>query len=76
MGEVQQHRTADHHFRQLRLGGLSYGHGANHPATPKDGDAIRDRENLIELMADEDNGLSLFFQASEVAEQLLDFLRD
>ena len=68
--EAEQHRPADHHLGELRLrrrrrrGFPDDGPAAEHR------DAIRDLEHLIELVADEHDGLPVRPEPAEVLEEV------
>ena len=49
---------------------------AHRGAAPDHGDLVGDREHLVELVGDEDDREALLLELAQVAEQLVDLLRD
>ena len=71
-----EHRPADHQAGELghrRACGRDA--GGRHPPAPHHGDPIRDREDLAELVADEDDAASGRRHGPERAEELVDLVR-
>ena len=70
-----QHDVAAHHQAGDLLGGHVFGlvdaHGL---AAPEDGHAVGDLHDLVELMGDEDQRISLIFQVHQLFEELGRFL--
>ena len=67
--------AADHHAGKLRLVGLGDVDGADVLALAQDGAAVSDRHDLVELMGNEEDGLSLGRQILHDLEELFDLLR-
>src|SRR6266851_5239618 len=66
----QQHRATDHHRGDLLLVGLLGDQVTHHLAAAHDGDAVGDVQDLLELVADEDDGLTVLDQAAKHSKQL------
>ena len=67
--------AADHQRRQIVLVGLRRNPRAHHLAPPDDRDPVGDLEHLVQLVADEDDRVTLGGEASEDLEDLLGLLR-
>ena len=65
---------AHHHLRQLRHAGLLRRGGADDPALPDHGHAVRDLIDLAELVGDEYGGFAQIAQAAQYVEQRVGFL--
>ena len=74
LGDRKFHVTAHHHPGQLCLGGVRDVHGADVLALAQDGAAVGHRHDLVELVGDEEDGLSLRREIAHDLQQLLDFL--
>ena len=71
LGDAQLHVATDHQVRELLAGrGLGVGR-AGHPAAAQDRDLVRDLEDLVELVGDEDDRRAGLREAADDAEQLL-----
>ena len=66
---------AHHQLGQLTGGHLGRQHGPHRGAAPDHGDLVGDGEDLVQLVADEDDRDALLLQLAQVAEQLVDLLR-
>ena len=66
--------AADHHLDDGVLGGVGQKPLAHHLAVAEDGVAVGDAENLIELVADEEDRLALALQEFDEQKKLLDLL--
>ena len=62
--------AADHHLGKILLGGGLRIRLADHPSAPDDGDPVGDREDLVELVADEDDARPLGREAAQDGEDL------
>ena len=71
---AQQHVAADHHPRQLLLGRALAVDCVNSLASPQHRDPIRDLEDLVELVRDEDHGDTLVGQRLQDLEELVRLL--
>ena len=71
----EEHLPADHHPREARLGRAGPRDGVDLLAAAEDGDQIRDLEDLLQLVADEDDRLPLRLEALEDLEELACLLR-
>ena len=69
------HVAADHQRREVVLVGLRRNARADDLASPDDGDPVGDLEDLVELVADEDDRVALGGEAPEDLEDLLGLLR-
>src|SRR5207249_8821680 len=67
--------STDHELRELALGAVRRSAAAGDPSAPDHGDAIRDLEDLVELVADEDDARALRAKLPEHAEDLARLLR-
>ena len=68
--------AADHHRRQLPGGDRGrVVHARDRGTAPDDRDGVGDRQHLVELVRDEDDGQPLAGELAQVAEQLVDLLR-
>ncbi len=68
------HLAADHHVRQLLAGRLGWRRRADHPAAAEDGDAVRDFEDLVQLVRDEDDRRAALDQGAHDRHELLGLL--
>ena len=67
---------APHHgFCQLGHAGIARSTFQNNPTCPHDGHLIAKRQNLLELVGDDDDRLATFAQTAQHHKQLLRFLR-
>src|SRR5664280_2168720 len=73
--QAEQDLTPDHHLCKFTLRDRSRVDGAYQLSLPEHSDAIGNGHDLVEFMADEDNGFTLRLHLSEDAEQLLRLLR-
>jgi hypothetical protein len=69
--QSEQHRAADHHLCELRLRRPGRRRLTDDLAPPEHRDAVGDLEHLVELVADEHDGLARLTELAEVREQLL-----
>ncbi len=63
--QAEEDLSSHHHFRQLLLGGILASNASNHFPLAHDGDPVGDLHNLVQLVADEDDGFTFldhFFQ--------------
>ena len=67
-------RTTDHHLDDCRLGRVGQKSLAHHLAVAEDGVAVGYAENLVELVADEEDRLALALQELDEQKKLLDLL--
>ena len=67
--------AADHQLGELAGGHLRRVDGGDRGAAPDDGDVVGDREHLVELVRDEDDGEALALELAQVVEELVDLLR-
>ena len=72
---IQVHLAAHHHLTHLLLGGGGDVHGADVPPLAQDGAAVGHRFDLIELMRDEQDALSLADKLLHDLHQFVDLLR-
>ncbi len=66
--------VAGHQFRQAMIVEIGCGEGADIAPVAQHGHALGDFHDLIEPMADENDGHAEFLQAADVLEQQVDFL--
>ncbi len=71
----QLDRSADHQLGEVRLVGLRRDPLADDLAAPDDGDPVGDLEDLVQLVADEDDAVTRVGQPPEDPEDLLGLLR-
>ena len=69
------HVAADHHAGELLLGRAGDFDRADALALAQDGAAVSHRHDLVELVGDEQDALSLFFEPAHDLHQLVDLLR-
>ncbi|MGX1250661.1 hypothetical protein RKD48_003172 [Streptomyces ambofaciens] len=67
--------AADHQLGELARGGLGGDGRADRRAAPDDGDLVGDREDLAQLVGDEDDGQALGLQLAQVVEEGVHLLR-
>ena len=73
--DAQQHLAPDHQRGDLLLVRVLCREMADHTAAPHHRDAVGDVEDLLQLVADEDDRLARFDQVAQHHEQLLRLLR-
>src|ERR1700730_11586637 len=73
--DSQQDGAADHELCQLLRIRVSRTPLADHPAPANHGNAVRDLENLVQLVADEDDRAAVFREVSQKYEDLLSLTR-
>ena len=71
----QRHLAADHQLGEVFLVRLGWDALADDLAAPDDRDPVRDLEDLVQLVADEDDAVALGRQAPQDLEDLLRLLR-
>ena len=71
----QIHRRADHALGQFPGAGFAGVHRADAPAAAQNGDAIRNFQNFVEFMGDDDNGAALVAHLAQNCKQAFDLLR-
>ncbi len=69
--DAQQHAAADHQLGQFLDRGLRGLARRHHRALPHHRDIVGDRHDLAQLVGDEDDGLALFLELLEDAEQMI-----
>jgi len=67
--------ATDHQGREGASGRLSSRLVRHHAATAQHGDAVGDREDLVEFVADQDDALAIVFHAFDHREEAVDLLR-
>ncbi|MCY1382997.1 hypothetical protein D9M69_710790 [compost metagenome] len=67
-------RTADHHAHEIVLGDIGNQPLADHRSVAKHGVAIGDAEDLVELVADEQDGLAVRLQPFDQRIEFVNFL--
>ena len=72
---AQQDLAADHHFGQLFLGGLRRRLGADHGAGAHDRHPVGHVHDLLQLVGDQQDRLTLFLEAAQNAEEVVGLLR-
>ena len=71
----QDDLTPDHHLRDLLLGAVLGRHGPDDLAMLDHRDGVRDLHDLTQLVGDDNDGLALPLQFTEVVEELVHLLR-
>ncbi len=71
----ERHLAPDHHLGEILLGGGLRIRLADHATAPDHGDPVGDREDLVELVADEDDARPLGREAAQDGEDLDGLLR-
>ena len=67
--------AAHHQLGELAGGDLAWLDRGDRGAPPDHGDLVGDREHLVELVRDEDDGEALGLELAQVVEELVDLLR-
>jgi hypothetical protein len=73
--DMQKHVTADHELGKLLHRSLCGGAGCHHLAAPHDGDFIRHRHDLAQLVGDQQDGFAFGLELLEDTEQVIGLRR-
>ena len=73
--DLEAHGTANHHLGQVLLTDRLRITLADDPPGTQDVDPVRDREDFVQLVSDEDDGFAGVAQGSHDLEEVLDLLR-
>ncbi|GBD84463.1 hypothetical protein BMS3Abin02_00856 [bacterium BMS3Abin02] len=72
---LEYHVAPHHHLGEARSGGSSSRHGSDSAAISEHGDAVADVEDLVQLVGDEDERMTLGGHGAQCHEEVLDLLR-